>query len=141
MKRLFIPTILALLASCSQIEKDAPVLHEEEITPVGYKVLTITAQKADDTKTSYAGDVTFSWSLGDKISVLCNDGTQNLWETFDIEEASTSSKFKATVADNINMGALDGSKVALYPASNSHVFTSAASGDISFHIPAETGRV
>ena len=137
MKRLYIPAILALLASCSQIEKDAPVLPEEEITPAGYKVLTITAQKADDTKTSYAGDVTFSWNVGDKISVICNDGTQNLWETFDIEEASTSSKFKATVADNINMGALDGSKVALYPASDNHVFTSTASGEISFHIPAE----
>lgn len=137
MKKLFIPAILALLASCSQIEKDAPVLPEEEITPVGYKVLTITAQKADDTKTSYAGDKTFSWNVGDKISVVCNDGTQNLWETFTVEEAAASSTFKATVADNINLGALDGSKVALYPASNSHVFTSAASGGISFHIPAE----
>ncbi len=137
MKRLYIPAILAILASCAQIEKDVPVLPEEEIIPAGYKVLTITAQKADDTKTSYAGDVTFSWSAGDKVSVLCNDGTQNLWETFNIEEAAASSKFKATVAENINLGAMDGSKVALYPANNNHVFTSATSGEISFHIPAE----
>ena len=136
MKKLFIPAILALLASCSQIEKDAPVLPEEEITPVGYKVLTITAQKADDTKTSYAGDVTFSWNVGDKISVVCNDGENNLWQTFTATTAAASSTFTATVPDGVNLGPLGYEyKVAMYPASENHVFNSTWS--LMYNIPAE----
>ena len=136
MKKLYIPAILAILASCAQIEKDAPALPEEDITPAGYKVLTITAQKADVTKTSYAGDKTFSWSVGDKISVICNDGTQNLWQTFTAETAAASSKFKATVPAGVNLGPLGSDyKVAMYPASEGHVFNS--TWDLEYNIPAE----
>lgn len=136
MKKLFIPAILALLASCSQIEKDVPVIPEEESQPTGYKVLTITAQKADDTKTSYAGDVTFSWNVGDKISVVCNDGENNLWQTFTATTAAASSTFTATVPDGVNLGPLGYEyKVAMYPASENHVFNS--TWNLKFNIPAE----
>lgn len=144
-KLLYFCAITAALAACArtsleeinvpnQEPKEEP---KEEVIPSGTKVLTITANKNTDTKTSYAGDKTFSWSEGDQISVLCNDGTNNLWQTFDVQEAAASSKFKATVAANVKLGALDGTKVALYPANSNHLFTSATSGNISFHIPAQ----
>ena len=137
MNKLYIPTILALLVSCSQIEKDAPTQYKEEITPAGYKVLTLTAKKTEDTKTSYAGDKTFSWNVGDKISVICNDGENNLWQTFTATTAAASSKFQAEVPGNIVLGALSGSKVAFYPANENHVFNGTASGEMSFFIPEE----
>ena len=137
MNKLYIPAILALLVSCSQIEKDAPTQYKEEITPAGYKVLTLTAKKTEGTKTSYAGDKTFSWNVGDKISVICNDGENNLWQTFTATTAAASSKFQAEVPGNIVLGALSGSKVALYPANENHVFNGTASGEMSFFIPEE----
>ena len=144
-KLIYFCAITAALAACArtsleeinvpnQEPKEEP---KEEVIPSGTKVLTITANKDTDTKTSYAGDKTFSWSEGDQISVLCNDGTNNLWQTFDVQEVAASSKFKATVAANVKLGALDGTKVALYPANSDHLFTSATSGNISFYIPAE----
>ena len=148
MKKLFFPAVIALLASCAQIKEETPLLppppepeQEEQKTEIpgpGFKILTIEASQeaSADSKTSYAGEVTFSWSVGDKISVLCNDGSANCWQTFTATTAAASSKFTAVVPDGVNLGSLDAKKVALYPADENHVYTSTASGEMSFHIPA-----
>lgn len=127
MKRIWIPAILALLASCAQMEQEA-----------GYKILTIQASKAcfdADTKTSYAGEKVFSWSVGDKISVLCNNGSVNMWQEFTASTAAASSSFTATVDPSVNLGPLNPAdpKVAMYPASANHQFD----GGYAFNIPAQ----
>ena len=127
---------MAVLAIACTRENEDPIQEkpEEEVVQDGFKVLSIEATQVE-TKTAYAGEVTFSWSAGDQISVLCNDGSANFWQTFTVTEPSASSTFTATVTGDVNIGAIDGTKVALYPASDSHVYTS--SSEISFHIPAE----
>ena len=120
----------AVLASCSTVEREEPGIE----VPEGFKVLTVDAGRTL-TKTSYAGEVIFSWSEGDRISVLCNNGSADSWQTFTADGPGAVSTFTAVVPDNTVIGALDGTKVALYPADEGHVYTSAS--DISFHIPAE----
>ena len=136
MKKLLIPAILAILASCAQMEQEA---SQEPVVPEGYKVLTIQASKADfdaDTKTSYAGEKIFSWSVGDKISVLCNNGSSNFWQTFTATTAAASSSFTATVDGTVNLGPVSGEyKVAMYPANANHVYTGTWS--MKYNIPAE----
>lgn len=137
MKKLYVPLVLALLAGCTRMEQEAPIGPQEPVVPEGYKVLTINASRAGDTKTSYAGDKTFSWNVGDQISVICNDGENNFWQTFTATTAAASSSFTATVADNIELGPLDHahSKVAMYPASSNHYY--GGNWNLKYHIPAE----
>ena len=131
--RYAIAAAVALISvACTQ--EANPVDNTPEDVQDGYKVLSIEASKVD-TKTAYEGEVTFSWSAGDKISVLCNDGSANFWQTFTVTTPSSSSTFTATVANGVNVGAIDGTKVALYPADDNHVYN--GSDDIRFHIPAE----
>ena len=132
--RFAIAAAMALLSlACTQEANPVDNTPEEDVQD-GFKVLSIEASQVD-TKTAYDGEVTFSWSAGDKISVLCNDGSSNFWQTFTVTTPSSSSTFTATVANGVNIGAIDGKKVALYPADDSHVYNS--SSDIRFHIPAE----
>lgn len=152
------------LWSCAKTEEKpvtAPAEEEQAVVPEGFKIITIEASRsvvtpgdegapvgvapstpagvapsAPVSRTSYAGERTFSWTAGDQISVLCNDGVENFWQTFTAQSSAAVSRFTATVADNVEMGPLDGSrKVALFPASAGHVYTS--DSEISFNIPAE----
>ena len=135
MKKLLIPAMLVILASCAHMEQDA-TLPQEPIVPEGYKVLTVRATKTEtDTKTTYAGEKKFSWNAGDKISVLCNDGTSNFWQEFTATSTGAATSFTATVGGTVNLGPknLSDPKVAMYPASASHQFD----GGLAFHIPAE----
>ena len=54
--------------------------------PAGYHLVTLSAAQAEavdeDTKTTYANDKVFSWTSGDEISVLFNDGSTNRFFTF-----------------------------------------------------------
>lgn len=120
----------AVLASCSTVEREEPGIE----VPEGFKVLTVDAGRTL-TKTSYAGEVIFSWSEGDRISVLCNNGSADSWQTFTADGPGAVSTFTAVVPDNTVIGALDGTKAALYPADEGHVYTD--ENTISFHLPAE----
>ena len=139
-KHLFILSAIlgAVLSGCSMQELEIIKEGNQEETPVipeGYKVLTINASKDADTKTSYAGDVTFSWSVGDQISVLCNDGTDNFWVTFTATTQAASSSFTAIVADGVTTGPMDGTyKVAMFPASDNHVYEGPWS--LKYNLPA-----
>lgn len=153
------------LWSCAKTEeKPVPAEAEETeateaVVPEGFKIITIEATRSAVTtgdeggqnaaagvarstnapvsKTSYANEKSFSWTAGDQISVLCNNGSENFWQTFTAQTSAAVSRFTATVADNVEMGPLDGvsRKVALFPASSGHVYTS--DSEISFNIPAE----
>ena len=143
--------------------EETPADATEAAVPEGFKIITIEATRsavnpADEngsdgaqnapvgvapspdapvSKTSYADEKYFSWTAGDQISVLCNNGAENFWQTFTAQTSAAVSRFTATVADNVEMGPLDGvsRKVALFPASAGHVYTS--DSEISFNIPAE----
>ena len=131
MKRtLFWAAIAMALVSCS-VREEMPAETVPEV-----KVLTIQATR-NDTRTSYAGEKTFAWSVGDKISVLCNDGTSDFLQTFTATTAEATSAFTATVPANVNLGprSSSGYRLALFPASDGHQY--AASWDIRFHIPVE----
>lgn len=126
MKKVFI-----LCAAAAVLSVACTAVNQEE-----FKLLSVKGVRAEETKTAYAGEVSFSWSAGDQISVLCNDGGQDFWQTFTVDHApSASSTFSARVPAGVSVGALDGTRVALYPASEGHVYNSAS--DIRFHIPAE----
>ena len=126
MKKVFI-----LYAAAAVLSVACTAVNQEE-----FKLLSVKGVRAEETKTAYAGEVSFSWSAGDQISVLCNDGGQDFWQTFTVDHApSASSTFSARVPAGVSVGALDGTRVALYPASEGHVYNSAS--DIRFHIPAE----
>ena len=133
MKRyLFWAAVAATFVSCS-VKEEVPAEPAD-----GSKVLTIQAARADvDTRTSYAGEKTFSWSVGDKISVLCNDGSSDFLQTFTATTAAATSEFTATVPANVNLGpkSSSGYRLAMFPASDGHQY--AASWNIQFHIPAE----
>lgn len=131
MKRtLFWAAIAMALVSCS-VREEMPAETVPEV-----KVLTIQATR-NDTRTSYAGEKTFAWSVGDKISVLCNDGTSDFLQTFTATTAEATSAFTATVPANVNLGprSSSGYRLAMFPASDDHQY--AASWDIRFHIPVE----
>ena len=133
--------------SCTAVKEEEPAaLQQQEETAEGepgavkegFKTLSIKASHVPgvESKTSYAGEVTFSWSNGDKISVLCNDGEHNFWQTFTAQTAAKSSNFSATVPSNVVMGPMDGtSKVAMFPACDDHVYNGPWS--LKYHIPAE----
>ena len=123
MKKTFILAAIAAsvcLWSCAKTEeKPVPTEAEETqaggVVPEGFKIITIEAtrsaeeqadegaQNAPVSKTSYANEKTFSWTAGDQISVLCNNGSENFWQTFTAQTSAAVSRFTATVADNVEM--------------------------------------
>ena len=123
--------VAALAVSCTVNE----TVTDNDI-PEGYKVLSISASNGQpDSKTSYAGEKTFSWSVGDKISLICNNGSENQWVTFTATSAAATSSFTAVVPNDIEMGPLGGSKkVAMFPASDDHIYNSTSS--LYYNIPA-----
>ena len=129
MKKLFVigAALAALLAACTAEH------------PEGVKVLSIRASREAETKTAYAGEVSFSWSAGDQISVLCNDGTHNFWQTFTADAPGAASTFSATVAASVSIGpknlSASAPRLAMYPACDAHVYENAWT--VKYTIPYE----
>lgn len=130
----------ALLAGCSKNEAPSgtvPGRHEVIVNAV--------SDPGELTRTAYAGDKTFSWSDGDQISVLFNNGSENKFYTLTATSVNgASATFSGFVDDGWTMGASDtGKKWALFPAAD-HVYTAgvdAGTGTkngIQFNIPALT---
>ena len=130
-----------LLLSCAK-EADAPLKEEEpaveeQVTPsVSYHSVTLSATKADDTKTAYADDQYFSWSDGDQISVLFHNGAAHKWYTFTADAGgSKNATFTCDeVEDGYEIGSSAGVEWAFYPASDGHVYNT-SDGTVKFHIP------
>ena len=109
--------------------------------PAGYHLVTLSAAQAEavdeDTKTTYANDKVFSWTSGDEISVLFNDGSTNRFFTFSTTGTGASATFTGLVEDGFDYeGSVGGTKWALFPANDNHVYTSDT--DIKFFLPTGT---
>ena len=143
MKKAFviIGTIATLGAACNKSD----VIAVQDKTTTGWHIVTLNASADSElTKTAYAGEKTFSWTTGDKISVLMNNGSENKFFTLEAQSAgSASATFSGSVLDGYDyFGSFeDGTKWALYPASNEHEFhddwTNSKRYKILFHVPSE----
>ena len=142
MKRtIFLITLVAFVATACNKSDISSVQNEK----TGWNMVTLNASVDSElTKTAYADDTDFSWTTGDQISVLMNNGTENKFFTLTASSGgSASTTFSGPVLDGYdNFGsAEDGTKWALYPASDEHEFhndwTESDSYKILFHVPSE----
>ena len=122
MKKLF--TLLAfvglLTLSCSKSE-----IKENRIQNGTYEFTIKASMDAELTKTAYAGNSTFSWSAGDQISVLFNDGAGNnkFYTLTAASGGSSSADFSGTIDAGWSLGASDtGKEWALFPANAGHTY-------------------
>ena len=134
MKHYFIPMMLMATMALASCEKQPAV-----VTPVDENEPYIFSLKATapdiDTKTDYSATGVFSWSAGDQISVLCNNGTENKYFTLTTSESGASVTFSGPIDAGYSLGELSsGTKIALYPASD-HKYVAADSKPIKFNIP------
>ena len=126
-------TALAVMALAACQAKEEALPQEPEV-PEGYKTLQINASY-QETKTAYAGDVTFSWTEGDEIAVICNDGTENSWVSLvAVTPGGSATEFSAVVEGAVATGSLTGTRMALFPVSDQHRYTDDTAVD--FYIPA-----
>ena len=137
---LFASSVLAMtMAVACVMEEQAAEEPAENTVPEGYHLVTLRAGREDPslTKTTYGDDKIFSWTSGDQISVLFNNGSVNRFFTFSTTGTGASASFTGMVEDGYDYeGAVStGTKWALFPASGNHVYTSDT--DIKFHIPEE----
>ena len=129
-KLFFLAAAVIVIASCTQKSAiEEPSFYEYEIS----------AASADlGSKTTYAGDKTFAWTEGDKISVLFHKGTDNKFFTFSTKTVDgATATFAGMVESGYEIGASDtGAKWALYPA-GAHKYNVGESKLITFNMPAE----
>ena len=136
MKRFYIPFLIMAVAAVSACEIKAVIEEPAD----GSYIYTLTATSpGTETKSEYSASGDFSWSAGDKISVLFHKGDDNKFFTLsNTSGAGASATFSGAVDSGYEIGAsTDGTKWALYPAGD-HKFVSADSKPVKFNIPAET---
>lgn len=103
--------------SCKK-ELEINKISEQEQTEQGKEagnVVTIHAGFDDVTKTSYAGEVTFSWTAGDKIGVWTTNDTDYEKVIFTAQSSGPSVEFQGTLSEGYHLIA-DGK--AFYPDGN-----------------------
>ena len=126
-----------ILAVACVMEEPSAEKPAETTVPEGYHLVTLRAGREDTstTKTTYGEDKIFSWSSGDQISVLFNNGSVNKFFTFTTTGTGASASFTGLVEDGYDYegSASTDTKWALFPASENHVYTSDT--DIRFFIP------
>ena len=127
-----ISLVIAALAAAFAVSctKEAPEtqLPQDQNVPAGMKMVTITASiEGADTKTSYDAAGKFSWTKGDKISVLASDG--NLY-TFSTQDSQSQAKFSGYLPEGCSLG-----DYALFPAEEGHVYNAAEYYPVNFLIP------
>lgn len=118
-KSIIIAAILGAALSVSCNREEIPDINS------GMQTVTISASINPATKTSYAGGTAFSWTAGDKISVLCSDG--NFYE-FTASSTAASSAFTGMIPAGESV-----SSYAFFPADANHA--SAGGGSYKFSIP------
>ena len=133
-----IALLSALAVTACTVEEEKPDLeHATQEIPAGYHLVTLKAGKVCDDpslKTTYDSDKVFSWTSGDAISVLFNNGAANKFFSFTTSGTGASATFTGLVEDGYDYeGALGGTKWALFPASANHEYHSDT--DIKFYIP------
>ena len=130
----------AVITSCTKqtLNEEQPVVDSESAT----YVYTVSANTAA-TKSDYDADGKFSWTAGDAISVLFNNGTDNKFFTLTLTAGAgtKTASFSGNIDNGYEIGGTDGNQWALYPAGNHSVRFSEADGakyPLSFNIPAVT---
>ena len=119
MKKTFIFILAGLsILACS---KQSPVSVPEEVAEPGKYIFKLTASMSneDETKTSYAGEKTFSWDANDEISVLFHNGETHKFYTLKTTAGGTAATFSGQIDEGYEIGASasqGGTKWALYPA-------------------------
>lgn len=131
---LFTALTACIIISCNKEIKDSPIDNTDDIiatTPVG-RTVTIMAECEPGTKTFYDGGTDFSWTVGDKISVLTyNSSTDDYkYKDFVADKTASASTFTGTLDDGYEL-----SNIALFPASDDHGYDSGDYYPISFNIP------
>lgn len=136
MKQIHLSWLLMAAAVITACEKERIETEPAvEKTPYVYSVKA-TISSDGETRTDYDASGKFSWTAGDAISVLFNDGSTNKFFTLTTEEGGETATFSGTIDAGYEIGALDGAdgdlKIwALYPASDSHSY---ADGSTSFYV-------
>ena len=124
-----ISIILAALAAAFAVSctKEAPEaqLPQDQNAPAGMKMVTITASiEGADTKTSYDADGKFSWTKGDKISVM---GTGYGFYTLTATSDGPTTTFTGWIPEGVTLR-----QEAFYPADEA---TNRTDGSYYFNIP------
>ena len=125
-----IAILLAAAAFCS---------CESGLAPESY-VYELTAEAPESTKSDYSSSGSFSWSAGDRISVLFHKGTDNRFFVLTARDGGgKSATFSGNIDNGYTVGASNTSvQWALFPAGN-HSYTPGANGDMPvFEVPSET---
>lgn len=131
MKQIHLSWLLMAAAVMTACEKERVETEPAvEKAPYVYSVKATISSDAD-TRTDYDASGKFSWTAGDQISVLFNDGETNKFFTLTTEAAGETATFTGTIDAGYTIGATDGSsddlKIwALYPASENHSYTEGA---------------
>ena len=140
MKQIHLSWLLMAAAVITACEKER-VETEPAVEKTSY-VYSVKATISSDaeTRTDYDADGKFSWSAGDQISVLFNDGKANRFFTLTTETSGATATFTGTIEAGYTIGATDGTdedlKIwALYPASENHSYTEGANP--SFYVQPE----
>lgn len=142
MKRFYIPFLLVAAAAVAACETNIAI--EQPAPENGSYIFTMTASSPDiDTKTDYTAAGKFSWTAGDKISVLFNNGSDNKFFTLSATSINgASATFAGAVDAGYTVGAsTDGTKWALYPAGAHSVRFAESDAEkypLLFNIPAVT---
>ena len=124
-----ITVILAALAAAFAVSctKETPEvqLPQDQNAPAGMKQVTITASiEGADTKTSYDADGKFSWTKGDKISVM---GTDYGFYTLTATSDGPTTTFTGWIPEGVTLR-----QEAFYPADEA---TNRTDGSYYFNIP------
>ena len=131
MKRIAVLFMAAAVLAAGQKEKE----NVAEPAAPGTYTYTIEAGHGE-TRTDYDAEGTFTWTAGDQISVLFNNGTQNKFFTLTAAAPGATAVFSGEIEEGYTIGAADGTETdkkiwALYPASDQHTY---ADGAVSFYV-------
>ena len=131
MKRIALLFMAAAVLAACQKEKE----NVAEPAAPGTYTYTIEAGHGE-TRTDYDAEGTFTWTAGDQISVLFNNGTQNKFFTLTAAAPGATAVFSGEIEEGYTIGAADGTETdkkiwALYPASDQHTY---ADGAVSFYV-------
>lgn len=129
MKQIHLSWLLMAAAVITACEKER-VITESPAEKTSY-VYSVKATISSETRTDYGTDGTFSWTAGDQISVLFNDGETNKFFTLTAEAGGETATFTGTIEAGYEIGASDGTNEdakiwALYPASENHTYEEGA---------------
>ena len=122
----------AVITACEKERIEAEPIVEEAIenatdnAPYVYSVKA-TISSEEGTRTDYDASGKFSWTAGDKISVLFHNDEGNKFFTLSTEAGGETATFTGTIDAGYTIGAKDGTaedaKIwALYPASENHQY-------------------